>query len=324
MIIMHFGSISIKQALPHLLRICRGHAMSAQVSMMFILIYCIELSDFGFAIGLKHILYTISRPGGTPGWLWNLRPESTGPLLITPRSSADPTDEKPATGGGRRCTDSNPRQPATPAEPSRAIPAPSASGPRQPPGRTRIPAAIRHTRPGRERTPSPSRDPSTRLAARRRAQVNTARPPPGPGGHAYRGSTPGAQGRGLTPQPRGPRWPLHADTEPGRPGPRQTGPVPRGIDTQINSPLQILSRPRPATARPGGPRAARTLTRAGQPARRTRPCNRGSDPKWVTVSDSFHRCRSSADPGPPLPGPADYALQGLSFGPATRPYAGSR
>jgi hypothetical protein len=195
-----------------------------------------------------------------------LRTESTGPLLNTPRSSADSMDEKPATGGVRRCTDSNPRQPATHAEPSRAIPAPPASGPRQPPGRTRIPAATRHTRPGRERTPSPSRDPSTRLAARRIAQVNTARPPPGPGGHACRGSTPGAQGRGLTPQPRRPRWPLHADAEPGRPGPRQTGPVPRGNDTQINPPLQILSRPRPATAGPGGPRAARTLLRASHPA----------------------------------------------------------
>ena len=27
---------------------------------------------------------TISRPGGTPGWLWNLRLESTGPHLTAP------------------------------------------------------------------------------------------------------------------------------------------------------------------------------------------------------------------------------------------------
>ncbi len=34
-----------------------------------------------------------------------------------------------------------------------------------------------------------------------------------------------------------------------------------------------------------------------------------------TVSDSFHHWRSSADPGLPLPGPADHALLGLSRGP---------
>jgi hypothetical protein len=64
---------------------------------------------------------------------------------------------------------------------------------------------------------------------------------------------------------------------PNRAAPHRLGP--RGNGIQLNPPLQILSRPRPATAGPGGPRAARTLLRAGQPARRTGPRHIGTDPR---------------------------------------------
>ncbi len=73
------------------------------------------------------------------------------------------------------------------------------------------------------------------------------------------------------------------------------------------------------TPEPGTPLARYTRTRnpAG-PGRARQARSQGE-----TVSDSFHRCRSSADPGPPLPGPADHALQGLSRGPATRTTPGA-
>jgi hypothetical protein len=187
------------------------------------------------------------------------------------------------------------------------------------------PAATRHTRPGQERSPSPSRDPSMRLAARRIAQLNTALPQPGPGGHARRGSAPGAQRRGLTPQPRRPAG-RHSRTRnlgnPDGPGRAiqaryQGKTTPKSIHSCRSSADPGPPQPGPADyalqGRPPGP--------GNRPAGPGRPRKHG--PKWATVSNSFHRCRSSADPGPPLPGPVDLALQGLSCGPAIRPTPGA-
>ena len=52
---------------------------------------------------------------------------------------------------------------------------------------------------------------------------------------------------------------------PDRAAPRKHGPK-MGNGIRLTPPLQNLSRPRPATAGPGGQRAARTLLRAGHPA----------------------------------------------------------
>ena len=56
-----------------------------------------------------------------------------------------------------------------------------------------------------------------------------------------------------------------APHEPGRTRPTRSNAIPRESGIRLNPPPEILSRPRPATARPGGTRAARTLPRAGAP-----------------------------------------------------------
>ncbi len=76
-------------------------------------------------------------------------------------------------------------------------------------------------------------------------------PLPGPADYAPQGRSPGPDNRSA-----------------GLARPRKLGPK-MGNGIRLIPPLQILSQPRPATAGPGGPRAARTLLsllRAGHPA----------------------------------------------------------
>jgi hypothetical protein len=134
------------------------------------------------------------------------------------------------------------------------------------------------------------------------------------------GSTSGAQ---PTPEPRRPRWAATRGH-----GIRlvlaaldRHGPKGKRYPTQSTA-----ADPQPTPARHC--RARRTTRCKDSPTGRSPgPPDRAAPHRHrsqgETVSDSIHRCRSSADPGPPLPSPADHALQGLSRGPVTRPTPGA-
>jgi hypothetical protein len=246
-----------------------------------------------------------------------LRPESTGPLLLTPSPSALSADEEPGTRrrqallGLEHPTAGNIRRPgpghsgAVRAGPQHL---PVVRGSRRDPAHQPRPAADTIV----------ARDLSQQLAGCRTAQVYTARTSPGPGGRMRQGKHTRIPRTRTDTASEITRRPLHAGMDldgPGRPsqawyreettpkldhscipsaspGPLLPGPAdyalqgrspgpdnrptglarPRkrgpemGNGIRLIPPLQILSQPRPATAGPGGPRAARTLLRAGHPA----------------------------------------------------------
>ncbi len=101
---------------------------------------------------------TISRPGGTPGWLWNLRPESTGPNHTTLRSSPDYTVDKPTTRWRRVPHGLGPPAAGIARRTYHGYPSTASVRPRQMPGG---PAGASHdsdTCPDKEWTQSPKQD----------------------------------------------------------------------------------------------------------------------------------------------------------------------
>ncbi len=245
-----------------------------------------------------------------------------GTLPLTPRSSAQPTDEKSATrwrqGAVRTRT---PDKLATPVGPSRATPAPSESGPcsrlgvhgsRRDPAHPSGPGADAITFKGPQHAAGGPPDSTSQHGP----ATTRARRPRAPGEHTRSPRTRTDTATKTLAATRG-HGTRTARAAPVRPGTKR-----KRYPNQTTA-----ADPQPT---PAHHCQARRTTRCkdAHPGRTTGPPDQAghgnTDPKWATVSDSSHRCRSSADPGPPLPGPADHELQGLSFGPATRPYAGCR